>query len=180
MASIPSRYRRCERMHGTKLSYSPHSHIFCIHLQHVGPTSSADASVLSVLVTKASSHALSVEPAESAEYRVMTLSISLFTSSGNAFAARHCNGRGLNSGGGIVISGMSGSEPDESVFVTVALVSAALEHRNTLSSTFADVSITTKGSLRGKRSSGMAARGAKWRRNFTRNLVPEVIKFRSY
>ena len=135
MASIPSRYRRCERMHGTKLSYSPHSHIFCIHLQHVGPTSSADASVLSVLVTKASSHALSVEPAESAEYRVMTLSISLFTSSGNAFAARHCNGRGLNSGGGIVISGMSGSEPDESVFVTVALVSAAVEHRNTLSST---------------------------------------------
>ena len=167
MASIPSRYRRCERMHGTKLSYSPHSHIFCIHLQHVGPTS-ADASVL---VTKASSHALPVEPAESAEYRVITLSISLFTSSGNAFAARHCNGRGLNSGGGIVISGMSGSEPDESVFVTVALVSAAVEHRNTLSSTFADVSITTKGSLRGKRSSGMAAKG---RRNLLGNYHPEV------
>jgi len=155
-------------MHGTKLSYSPHSHIFC-------PTS-ADASVL---VTKASSHALPVEPAESAEYRVITLSISLFTSSGNAFAARHCNGRGLNSGGGIVISGMSGSEPDESVFVTVALVSVAVERRNTLSSTFADVSITTKGSLRGKRYSGMAAKGAKSRRNLLGgNYHPEVNKFR--
>jgi len=114
-----------------------------------------------------------VEPAESAEYRVMTLSISLFTSSGNAFAARHCNGRGLNSGGGIVISGMSGSEPDEFVFVTVALVSAA-----TLSSTFADVSITTKGSLRGKRSSGMAAKGAKSRRNLLGNYHPEINEFR--